>query len=210
MNDADKKLFDLTLALAGIFQTASLVRDLSQKGSTDEHALQTSINSIYKIDAANVTEVYGDLSGLRLGLKELLSLLGNEKSTTDPQLSRYVISILHLERRLMKNQSMRDTLVRRINYAASQAKYFSATHSTVMASLADAYLGTLGTLSFRIQILGHAKYLQQQDVINKIRALLLAGVRSAVLWRQLGGSRWQLFLWRTKLANTAKQILRRL
>lgn len=44
-------------------------------------------------------------------------------------------------------------------------------------------------------------------MILKIRALLLAGVRSAVLWRQVGGRRWQLFLWRNKFAKLAKKLI---
>jgi high frequency lysogenization protein len=35
----------------------------------------------------------------------------------------------------------------------------------------------------------------------EIRALLLAGIRSARLWRQLGGHRWQLVISRRKLLN---------
>jgi len=47
----------------------------------------------------------------------------------------------------------------------------------------------------------------QIDVINKIRALLLAGIRSAMLWRQCGGSRWRFIFFRRKIQREAEFLL---
>jgi len=206
MLEQPHKVKDITLALAGIFQAASLVRDLARTGHADEAAFQTCITSVFKIDAENVTSVYGSEQNLRLGLKELTLLLGHNKASTDPYIGRYVISLIHLERKLHKNPDLLSNLSRRVKYSVSQANYFSESHPTVIASLADTYLKTLGTLNFRIHVLGQAKYLNQPAILDKVRALLLAGIRSAVLWRQLGGNRWQLLLWRTRLVQTAKRI----
>ncbi|HSX19775.1 MAG TPA: DUF489 family protein, partial [Gammaproteobacteria bacterium] len=46
--------------------------------------------------------------------------------------------------------------------------------------------------------------------VNKIRTILLAGVRSAVLWRQLGGSRWQLTFGKKTLLQDAQALLQEL
>jgi len=48
--------------------------------------------------------------------------------------------------------------------------------------------------------------LPNDDNAAKIRALLLAGIRAAVLWQQLGGSRWKLFWSRRKYVATAKKF----
>lgn len=207
MNIQDEKLYKITLALAGIFQAVSIVRDLARTGTTNEVAFEVSINSIYKIDTANVEDVYGGVQGVQLGLKELMGLLGSERITSDPDISRYVVSLMHLERRLQRNTEIKKTLTRRIKHAVSQANYFSSMHATVMASLADIYINTLGTLPFRLQVLGNSKHLGQAEIVNKIRAALLAGIRSVVLWRQMGGTRFQLFFMRGKLAKMAQQIL---
>lgn len=207
MSTSTRKLYNITLALAGILQATAIVRDLAKTGITDEAAFTTSINSIYKIDATNIIDIYGNTQNLRMGLQELINLFSNNKTKNDPYISRYVVSTMYLERKLIKNKTVMDTLARRIKYAVSQANYFSSTHPTVIASLADIYIKTIGTLPFRLQILGQAKFLQQTETINKIRATLLAAVRSAVLWQQVGGNRLQLFFQRTKLANMAKQIL---
>lgn len=207
MNKIDPKLYNITLALAGMFQAAALMRDLAQKGVVDETAFETIVNSIYQTNPKDVIAVYGGTEGLNTGFKEVMRLFSNDKANTDISLSRYIISMIHLERKLVKNPEMLKTLSRRINYSVSQAAYFSNTHPTVITSLADIYMSTLGTLRFKIQILGQAKYLHQEDIIKKIRVLLLAGVRSAVLWRQVGGKRWHLFLWREKITRMAKQLL---
>ncbi|MEQ8953835.1 MAG: DUF489 family protein, partial [Gammaproteobacteria bacterium] len=47
-------------------------------------------------------------------------------------------------------------------------------------------------------------------VANCIRALLLAGIRAAFLWYQLGGRRWRLLLYRKRIQETAHNMRRSL
>jgi len=53
-------------------------------------------------------------------------------------------------------------------------------------------------------------YLQNEYVSNRIRSLLLAGIRSAVLWHQLGGRRWRLIVYRKRVQETATALRRRM
>ena len=207
MKQNEKKMVEQSLALAGIFQSAALVRDLARKGQVENLPFNTSIQTIYQIDAVSVEQVYGKVAGLRLGLQELINLLEHSKINNNRDVSRYLIGLIHLERKLIHSSEIKQTLSRRIKHAVSQAKYFSSSPQLIINGLADIYLTTLGSLSFRLHVIGNGKYLSQTETVNKIRAVLLAGVRSAVLWRQLGGSRWQLFLRRNKLTGIAKQLL---
>ena len=43
--------------------------------------------------------------------------------------------------------------------------------------------------------------------MEKVRANLLAAVRSAVLWRQVGGRQWQLLLYRRQCSMLARGLL---
>lgn len=52
------------------------------------------------------------------------------------------------------------------------------------------------------------RHLQDSRNADKVRALLLAGIRSAMLWRQLGGRRWQLLFSRRKLLDQLYPLLR--
>lgn len=208
MQRNEKKNIERSLALAGVFQSAALVRDLARTGSTEKIAFDTSIHSIYQIDARTVEQVYGGkINGLRLGLQELVNLLGHTTVTPDREITRYLIGLMHLERKLIRSVETKKKLSRRIKHAISQANYFSASPQLVIDGLADIYVTTLGLLPFRLHVVGQSKYLAHAETISKIRAVLLAGVRSAVLWRQLGGSRWQLFLMRNKLMVIGKQLL---
>jgi high frequency lysogenization protein len=63
------------------------------------------------------------------------------------------------------------------------------------------YQDTLSKLSFRIQVHGDSRFLQQPQVANQVRAILMSGIRAAMLWRQLGGKRWHLIFKRKALLN---------
>ena len=75
------------------------------------------------------------------------------------------------------------------------------TDEFIFESFATLYQEWLSSLQPRIMINGAPHHLQNPSNISKIRTLLLAGVRSAMLWRQLGGRRWQLFFARKAILN---------
>jgi high frequency lysogenization protein len=54
---------------------------------------------------------------------------------------------------------------------------------------------------------GNPLQLSQAAVVAQIRAALLAAVRSAVLWRQVGGSYWDLALRRGAILKTAGYLI---
>ena len=66
---------------------------------------------------------------------------------------------------------------------------------------------TLSLMVPRIQVTGSPAVLQSPQVQAKVRSALLAGIRAAVLWHQVGGGRLQLMFSRNRLVNQAKQIL---
>ena len=78
------------------------------------------------------------------------------------------------------------------------------------ASLASVYQDTLSTMRQRIQVMGTARALQDQRNADRIRALLLAGVRASLLWHQTGGRRWRLLLNRPAVHHAAERLVSRL
>ncbi len=76
--------------------------------------------------------------------------------------------------------------------------------------MAGIYVDVISPLGPRIQVTGSPQVLQNTQVQNKVRAALLAGIRSAVLWQQCGGGRLQLMFSRQRLLNEANAILSRL
>jgi high frequency lysogenization protein len=103
---------------------------------------------------------------------------------------------------------MMDVIGSRLDKSRQQAEHFSKNHENVIAGLAEIYSDTISTFSFRIQVLGEYRHLQQTRIANQIRTLLFAGIRSAVLWRQLDGRRLKIILHRNKIARIAEQLLK--
>jgi high frequency lysogenization protein len=209
MESLERRL-DRALALAGVMQAAFLVKQLAWKGAIDSQEFNTAIHSIFQTDPENVVAVYENTGNLRTGLQTLVHLLSDVKSTKDPEIARYAISMLHLERFLIKKSDMLNQIQKGVERAKNQALHFSPTHENVIANLASVYTDTLSTFKFRVHVSGESSHLSKPQIINKVRALLLAGIRSAVLWRQLGGSRWQLVLGKKALLQDTKLVLSRI
>ena len=188
------------MALAGIFQAAALTQQVARRGVADSDAAETSIRSLFKIDAEDVRDVYGGTSGLRIGLRRLIDQLQGSASR-DIELTGYAVALIQLERRLVRRSEMSAAIAAGIEQTAQRLQHFPVTH------LADIYKSTVSRLTPRIMVKGEPLHLANPEQANRIRALLLAGIRSAVLWRQCGGRRSQVIFGRRKLVRTANYLL---
>lgn len=203
MNDFELR----TLALAGVFRAAALVNVLANEGIISEDDLRISVESIFETDPDDVIQVFGNTNNLSLGFTTLLNQLGKDSNHRDIDIARYVVSMLFLERRLIKNPEMLKTLSTGIELATRQSEHFSATHENVIANLADLYSRTISKIGPRIMVNGEQSYLETTAISNKIRTLLLGGIRSAVLWQQLGGRRWHIIFNRRRYQKIAQHFL---
>jgi len=204
-----KNLQDITLALAGVVQAAMLVEQVAKTGQVQQDAYKCSIESLFDLNPASTLAVYGgSAQNLRIGLEALRDMLAGQHKNQEAM--RYALGALHLQKKLASRKDMLNTIASRIAQATSQAEHFSSTHDNVIGNLGQVYSETISTFRFRIQVMGDYNYLQQTRIASQIRALLLASIRSAMLWRQLGGNRWQLLLQRKALAAQVEQLLRNL
>ncbi len=202
-----KNLRETTLALAGVVQAALLVEQVAKTGYVQTDAYKCSIDSLLDLNPSSTLAVYGgDVQNLRSGLEGLRDMLAGQHKHQEAL--RYALGALHLQKKLAGRKDMLNVVASRINQANNQAEHFSSTHENVIANLANLYSETISTFRFRIQVMGDYNYLQQTRIANQIRALLLAAIRSAMLWRQLGGSRLQLLLKRKAILHCVEELLR--
>ncbi|HEY9018459.1 high frequency lysogenization protein HflD [Thiomicrospira sp.] len=202
---------DRSLALTGIYQTAKLVFDLATTGKLDEQAYQTSINSLFVDNPSSTLDVYGnDAKNIQVGVKTLLSQMGatDAEEIRNLEVTRYALNLILLERSLAKDNSALDKVANTLDTARNQRAHFDDWHENVIASIARAYTENVSQLSPRIMVKGQHGHLQKPQNANKIRALLLAGIRSAMLWRQVGGTRWGLLWNRKKYLQNAQALYR--
>lgn len=198
---------DRVIALAGVFQAAQLVHEIAKHAQVNGDDLQTSLNSIINDTPESVIAVYGDLEKLRTGLITLNEQLGLQQGKREVEITRYVMGILFLERKLTKTPALLTAVGEGVDRVKRQLQHYPIEHENVIANLAGVYGDTLSTLSFRIMVSGEPENLANPALANKIRALLLAGIRSAVLWRQTGGRRWQLLFQRSKIVDQCLHLL---
>lgn len=196
-----------TLAFAGVFRAASLVNTLANTGSISEEDLRISVESIFETEPNETIQVFGNINNLTLGFETISKQLGKDSRHRNMDIARYIISMLFLERRLMKNSKMLQTLSTGVELATRQSEYFSIAHENIIANLADLYSRTISKLGPRIMVNGEQNYLETTAISNKIRTVLLSGIRSAVLWHQLGGRRWHIIFNRAKYLKAAQLFL---
>jgi len=207
-----KNYYDITLALAGICQAAHLVQQLGHQGQCPPDAFKTSLNSLLDLNPASTLAVFGnDEANLQFGLETLLAVLNsNSRQGLGAELTRYTLSMMVLERKLNASKTAMNTLADRIAQLDRQLAHYDLESDTLLGAMAGIYVDVISPLGPRIQVTGSPAILQNSQVQNKVRATLLAGIRSAVLWQQVGGGRLQLMFSRHRLVNEAKAILARL
>lgn len=193
------------LALAGLFQATALAQQLANDGRCDEGALEASLASVFRIDAPSVIGVYGNVSSVRLGLRHLITQL--DESDRDMAVTRMAVTVMRLERGLSARRDLLDRLQQGIVAAKRQVEHFGLNSPQVYSRLAELYASTLSTLRPRVMVTGNPQLLQQPALVERVRASLLAAVRSAVLWRQIGGRQWQLLLHRRQCSMLARGLL---
>ena len=199
---------DRALAFAGMLQALQLVQSTAYGRPYDADAFQASLSSILAVDAGSTAEVYGGMRGVQKGLRLVQAQLMNAQHKPDAELTRYAITLLHLERKLSKRSDLLDRLRAGIEQARHQVEHLGISHPQVLASFAETYRQTVSTLQPRIMVNGDPARLADTAIADQIRALLLAAMRSAVLWRQCRGTRLGLLFGRKKLARLARELQR--
>jgi high frequency lysogenization protein len=201
-------LRDKAIALAGVFQAAYLVEQTARRGIADIRDLQVSLESVFVQSPAVTDEVFGAARHLRTGLKTLCRQLGQNSRERDLDVTRYTVSLLHLARRLAGQPTMLARIRQDLEQMRAQGPELSVSDEAVQARLADLYSQTVSQLPPRIMVSGEPHLLANPNNANRIRALLLAGIRAAVLWLQVGGSRWQILFQRRAFVTAAERLLR--
>lgn len=180
-------------ALAGVFQAAALVNKLAHTGQVSDAALAGMLKTLLVRNPDSTIDVYGgDDLGLREGYQLLQSILERKTDDLPRESLRYVVSMLSLERQFSRRDDLLEIAAQRLPRIEQQVELYGLTSDNIASSFGGLYQDTISTFKQRIQVHGDMRFLQQEATAAKVRALLFAGIRSARLWRQLGGRRWHL------------------
>jgi high frequency lysogenization protein len=197
---------DRVTALAGIYQAVNCVMRIARQGAADTDLMEPCIYSLLQIDADDVSAVYGAPGAVANGARQIIAQLTGQPSR-NLDLTRYVVLLMRLERTLSKHPDLLARIGEGIEAAQAKQAHFALLHPNLLAHLAEIYSTTISSLQPRIIVRGDPQHLRNPDNQNRVRALLLAGIRSAMLWRQVGGNRWQILLRGKQILASARRYL---
>jgi high frequency lysogenization protein len=200
------------LALSAVGQAAYMVKQLAHHGMVGQDKLNTMVRSTFVQNPHTLEDIYGNVSRLNLGMQVLQEIIRNEGgSLVTPEVTRYFLGILHLERKLSSQRGMLNSIGDKLSdIAHPDLGDPDLASPDILQALASVYQDTLSTLSFRIQVTGEMQQLKNDDVAKKIRAVLLSGIRAAVLWQQVGGRRWHLLFKRNSIGRNLLLLINRI
>jgi len=211
------------IAIAAMFQAASLVDQIATKGMISQSSFEVSINSLFALNPENTEQIFGGqrflTSNLGLGFNAVIDTLEKKRTNNSANVTNYVLSMIMLQQKLAKNDQMLALMAKRLQEISDKNDRFYSfqnaddteetnyTHPNIVAGLDGLYQDTISTFSFRIKVQGDPRHLQNKENAAKVRALLLAGIRAAILWRQVGGKRWQLLFFKSRIKHSVEKIL---
>lgn len=200
-------LHDQTLALASMFQSATLINQLANGESINQAAFDCSLDSLFTLNAQSTEEIFGHGEGLIQGLKLVKAYLDGNKEISDKLVVYYVMSMIKLQDRLIKDEAMIKQIQQGFEDIEQQTDAFDMSPSARLHKIDGLYQKTISQIKPRIIVQGEQSNLTNSDTTSKVRSLLFAGIRAAVFWRQRGGSRIKLVFSRRKYVQQAEQIL---
>lgn len=195
------------MAVAGSLQFLEQVQQIARHGRTEDSVLKTAAESLLKLQPDSVVDVFDEVYNIRRGIKIFLQLFENKRKDMDKELLQYFISINHLQRKLSRDPKRIQVIRDGLDEVKRKLQHFPLLHESTIARYADIYTSTVSDLTPRIIVRGEQSYLTGSQYINRIRMLLLAAIRTCVLWKQCGGGPIRLLFERARLVKIAHQTL---
>ena len=198
---------DRTLALAGIFQASELVRQAANHGTWSGYAASSCLHSLFQLEADSTAEIYGELDRMKLGVETMLAVLRGDGQYTDSL--RYAVGLLQIEKKFRRNKKIQEFVGHRLVEISTEGNELEQHDREDMQAheISNLYANTISKLTPRIVVSGKPQYLKSERTVDWVRTLLMAGLRSATLWSQLGGGRFELMFGRKKLIREAESLL---
>jgi high frequency lysogenization protein len=198
---------DRNLALAGVFQATELVRQAASHGTWSGYAATSSLHSLFVLQADSTPAVYGGTDRMRLGVETMLAVLQGEQRYTD--VLRYTVGLLQIEKKFRRSARLQDQVGRRLLEISDRGAELEQHEREDLQAreISELYSETISRLSPRIVVSGKPQYLKNQRTVDWVRTLLLAGLRSAMLWHQLGGGRFELMFGRKNIIRDAQTFM---
>lgn len=196
-----------TIALAGMHLALNDVQRIAWHADYHYADIDTSIGSLFVRNPQDYLEVYGSLENLKPGLTALNTSFREKHDKQALERARYMVNLMMLSKKISKDNALSKQVDTTLNMLEVAASDLSNQRDYIIEKIAQLYQNTLSKINPRIIVYGKPENLNNNDNAAAIRTLLLAGLRSALLWYQAGGSQMNLLLGKAKYLKTIDQML---
>ena len=191
-----------TIALAALFQCCTQIQRIATTGYFDERAVASVIRSLIVTDPKTKDDIYQE-SDLVVGFKQILDSFGKgdmSKAADTIVITKMALKLITLAHNVEGNDKVFnrmsdeiDALTRAITTDHPDFLTFGNTQVVNTEEnfhlFGSLYQSIISPNFAKLIIYGEERCLREVSNQEKIRALLLAGIRAVILWRQVGGRR---------------------
>ena len=191
------------MSLCALLQCAYLIDKISISNQKITNEIEILINSIYIKDTNISADIYVNKKNLFLGFNTLKQLLTGRNDLSLINVQKYILSILLIQKNLNKINTLKDLIRKKIDNYHENSMMATNLDDLILYSEAI-YTDHISIIQPRVIISGKKEYLEENSSL--IRALLLSGIRAAVLWSNHGGTKWQLMFRRKEILNKCEKF----
>lgn len=196
----------VTYALSALLESCYQIHNIARNGIVDEKVIGALLRGVLKVEPQNTECVYPK-SCLIEGYTYFADLSKFEQKTVT-DLTRYMFELYKLTDKYKKLTEARESLGALIssirkNLAneVEKCKYTATTLSNwYKTNIFDNHV-------HQIPIYGEKEMLTNERNMHFIRALFVAGIRSSILWEQVGGTQFGCLWNKSRIAICAKDTL---
>ena len=202
----NKQFYESNIAFSAVLLCLKYIDDVARKENKETQKIAHLLHTIINNNIQSTAELYQ-----KVDLKEGFELFLNQldyHTVKNNFIIRYLFGILSLERKLMTNDVAIQQLMQHIEQFNHKLQYHDILDESMITSLASVYVDIVSPLSNKIHIVGEPDLIKIPYNQKLIRALLLCAVRSAVLWRQIGGRKRHFLFCRKKIITTLKEQIK--
>ena len=199
-----QELKNETISLGAIYQACNEIKKIAWQGEINNNIIEPLINSVYQTTSEEIEDVFISIKRLNSGLDFLRRQLVGDAFSRDGEVSRYFEAIGILVKNMNKKDDVLNKLRTELTKQSMPINEDNLDQHALF--LSELYLSTISTVEPRIIVNGDNKYLTDKKNAAMIRSLLLCAIRSYILWKQSGGSKFRIFIFKKKIAELAVKL----
>lgn len=200
-----KSLENQTIALAAIYQSCYIIKEIAWNGKFNENDLEVLINGIFITNPSSAYDVYNEIHHLDTGFKFLKDQLNG--INVNHEVKGYFSALITLSKGLEKNKIITTKVQEELLKLEESFSNEKLSFDDKSKKISIIYINTLSKIEPRIIITGDNQYLKDPIIASKIRTSLFAGLRSVFLWKSFGGSNIRNFFYKSKIINEIDRLL---